>query len=106
MVQVEQEKQFRIFKNAVGDLMFLIRARLDNPEQPRIVYDGNDHALFYRNDKMTILLDYIHPEIREDLKRARGVLVVEIQSESIIREYAAEIKILKEMPLPAEFEKI
>ncbi len=100
MAQVEQEKTFRILKNESGDLMFLIRGRLQNAEKPRIVYDGKDHALFYRNTENTIILDYIHPMIQGDLSRADHVLIVEARGDSIIREYVAEVKLIKELPLP------
>ena len=41
---VEQEKNYNILKNAAGDLMILIRARLDDAEQPQIIYNGGKHA--------------------------------------------------------------
>lgn len=100
MIQVEQEKKYRILKNESGDLMFLIRGRLKNAENPRIVYDGKDHALFYRNSESTIVLDYIHPMIQSNLARATQVLIVEAQGDSIVREYMAEVKIIKELPRP------
>lgn len=97
---IEQEENFNILKNVSGDLMVLMRARMENAHEPRIVYDGGEHALLYRNENNTVILDYIHPQIREDLSHAEGVLVVEAQGQSIIREYVVPVKIMKKIPLP------
>ena len=67
---IEQEKKYDILKNAAGDLLFIIKARLTNEEKPTIVYDGGEHALFYRNKENTIVLDYINPNIRQHLEKA------------------------------------
>ena len=97
---VEQEKQFNILKNPAGDLMILIRARLDNATQPRIIYNGGKHAVLYRNEGNTIVLDFIHPSVRADLERVGGLLVVEAHDGAVIREYMAEVKHMHEIPLP------
>ena len=97
---VEQEKNFNILKNPTGDLMILIRARLDNAISPKIIYNGGDHAVLYRNGDNTIVLDFIHPSVRQDLERVVTLLVVEANNGSIIREYIAEVKHMKEIPLP------
>ena len=99
---IEQEKNFNILKNPTGDLMILIRARLDNAIHPKIIYDGGEHATLYRNDGNTSVLDFIHPSIRPDLERVVTLLVVEANNGSIIREYTAEVKHMKEIPLPSD----
>lgn len=97
---IEQEKKYDILKNAAGDLLFIIKARLTNEEKPVIVYNGGDHALFYRNKENTIVLDYINPNVRQNLEKAFKVLIVEAQGTSIVREYFSDVKYLKELPLP------
>lgn len=97
---VEQEKNFNILRNAAGDLMVLIRARLDDAREPRIIYNGGKHAVLYRNEDNTIVLDFIHPSVREDLKRVANLLIVEEHDGSVIREYMAEVKHMREIPLP------
>ena len=82
--------------------MILIRARLDNATHPKIIYDGGEHALLYRNDGNTIILDFIHPSIRADLERVVTLLIVEANNGAIIREYTAEVKHMKEIPLPKD----
>ena len=97
---VEQEKNFNIMKNPAGDLMILIRARLDDATQPKIIYNGGDHAVLYRNGDNTVVLDFIHPSVRADLERVMALLVVEAHDGSVIREYMAEVKHMREIPLP------
>lgn len=97
---VEQEKKFSILKNPAGDLMILIRARLEDATQPKIIYNGGKHAVLYRNGGNTIVLDFIHPSVRADLERVLNLLVVEAHDGSIIREYMAEVRHMKEIPLP------
>ena len=97
---VEQEKNFNILKNPAGDLMILIRARLNDSNHPKIIYNGGKHAVLYRNDENVIVLDFIHPSVRADLERVLNLLVVEAHDGSIIREYMAEVKHMKEIPLP------
>lgn len=85
MVQhvIEEEKQYNILKNVSGDLLILIRARMDDAVKPQIVYDGGEHALLYRNQNNTVVLEYVHPEVRQDLKNITSVLIVEAQGGSI-----------------------
>ncbi len=97
---VEQEHKYNILKNAAGELMLLIRARLDDAVSPRVVYNGGKHALLYRNSVNVVVLDFIHPSIREDLTHAKRVLIVEAHDGSIIREYTSEVRFLKDIPLP------
>ena len=97
---VEQESKYDILKNAAGDLLIIIKARLSSEEKPTILYDGGEHAMLYRNNENTIVLDYINPSIRKNLQEAIKVLVVEAQGSSIIREYFTTVKLTKKMPLP------
>ena len=97
---VEQEKNFNILKNSSGDLMILIRARIEDATQPKIIYNGGKHAVLYRNSENTIVLDFIHPSVRPDLERVLKLLVVEAHDGSVIREYMVEVKHMKEIPLP------
>ena len=97
---IEQETKYDILRNAAGDLLFIIKARLTSEEKPTIIYDGGEHAMLYRNTQNTIILDYINPNVRKNLENAKRVLVVEAQGSSIIREYFSSVKIMKKIPLP------
>ena len=97
---IEQEKNFNILQNESGALMILIRARLDDAEHPKLVYSGGEHALLYRNEHQTIVLDYIHPVVRKSLRKQKHVLIVETNAGSIVREYMCDVTCLKNTPVP------
>lgn len=98
----EQEGYYDILQNAAGDLLIAIRARSGEPSHPRIVYDGQKHALLYRQQGFSITLDFIHPEIRGALARAEKVLVVEFENSEVVREYEVPVRFVKKIPLPSD----
>lgn len=98
----EQEGYYDILQNAAGDLLIAIRARAGEPANPRIVYDGQKHALLYRQQGFSITLDFIHPEVRGALARAEKVLVVEFENNEVMREYEVPVRYVKKMPLPSD----
>lgn len=100
-LKTEQEKKFEILRNPAGELLIIIRARIDSEEKPTIAYDGGEHALLYRNNTNTVVLDYIHPMVRTSLLNASSVLIVEAQGNAVVREYFASVKQVKKIPLPA-----
>ncbi|MBQ8251398.1 MAG: hypothetical protein IJY92_05755 [Alphaproteobacteria bacterium] len=97
---IEQESKYDILRNSAGELLFIIRARLTNEEKPTIIYDGGEHAILYRNSNNTIVLDYINPNVRQNLTKSTKVLVVEAQGSSIVREYFSSVKSVEKVPLP------
>ena len=98
MQKIEQERKYNILQNASGDLMILIKARLDNAQNPTFVYDEKEHALLYRNESNIVVLDYLHEQVRPLLAKAKKVLIVETQDTSVVREYVAKVKIVKKFP--------
>lgn len=104
-MHMEQERKYDILQNASGDFMIAIRARMDDTSAPRIMYDGGEHALLYRNDDNVVMLDYIHPDVREPLVDAGRILIIEVRDGAIIREYNAPVKKIKKVPLPPDFKK-
>ena len=95
---MEQENNFNILKNGAGHLMILIRARMSGIDAPYVVYDGGQAALLYRDGKNPVLLNYIHTAIRSDLKKQKGVLIVETSDGAIVREYRSPVQVVKTMP--------
>ena len=95
----EQEDFYEAFLNKAGEIMFAIAFRDTAPEEPRILYDGGEHALFYRHPEQTILLDFLHPDIREPLHNVKEVLISEVDSSKVIREYDVPVKLVKKLPL-------
>ena len=95
----EQEDFYEAFLNKHNEIMFAIAFRESQPEDAKIIYDGGEHALFYRSPDKTIILDYIHPEIREPLKNSSNVLISEVTTFKVEREYNVPVKIVKQLPI-------
>lgn len=99
MSKYETEKQYVVAESPVGELYIYIGAKKDTPAHPQIIYDGFDHALFIRNDNQKIILDYINPEVRDKLRKARAVIIVETVMENIKEAYIADMNIVDKIPL-------
>ena len=94
------EKKFVVAEGDAGELYIFLTAKKDAPCAPQIIYDGRDHAVFLRNREQKIILDYIHPDIREKLKKAREVVMVETLLDDNIKDsYFADIKMVEKIPV-------
>lgn len=71
----------------------------NEPKDPLLVYDGNEHAVLYRNQEKGLILDYINPQIRSDLFKAQTVDFCEYDAkkEDIVRIYTVPIKHVKKL---------
>ena len=99
-MKLEQEQQYEIAMSEDEELMISIKKREGGPKDAVILYDGGEHALFYRDPERTIVLDYIHPQARELLKKASQVIVGERDAQGEIENaYEVGIKIVKKLPL-------
>lgn len=93
------EKKFMIAEGEEGELYFFIEAKKNQPQCPQIVYDGKDHALFHRNEEQNIILDYIHPSVRDNLRKANEVVIVEMILENIKDSYIARMHHVDSIPV-------
>jgi len=74
------EEFWDVLQNSAGDIMFCIQTRGGEPVQPEIMYSGGANALYRRRPDQFILLDEVHPDVREALCNAQEVLVAEFNS--------------------------
>lgn len=79
--------------------MISLHARDPEPESPVLIYDGGNHALLYRTPGSSVLLDFIHPEVRPYLLKAEQVLIAETQNYQIVREYTVVCRRVKNLPI-------
>lgn len=91
--------KFIVAEGEGGQLYLFIEAQKNHPDEPRIIYDGHDHAIFLRSPEEKIILDYIHPEVREQLRKARRVVMVETILENIKESYYAEMQMVEKIPV-------
>lgn len=91
--------KFVVAEGEEGEIYIFIDAQKDVPEKPRVIYDGKDHAIFIRSPEEKIILDYIHPEVRDKLRKSVGVIMVETILENIKDSYVAEMQIVDNLPV-------
>jgi hypothetical protein len=99
MTKYETEDKYYIAESTEGELYVYISAKKASPIKPKIIYDGFDHALFVRSPEESIILDYINPDARDKLRKAREVIVVETLLETIKDAYIANMNIVDKIPV-------
>ncbi len=99
MSEYTTEKKFVVAEGDGGELYIFITAKSNKPSSPQIIYDGRDHAVFLRNNDQKIILDYIHPDVREKLSRSKEVVIVETLLENIKESYFADLKVVEQIPV-------
>jgi len=93
------EKKFVIAVDENNELYIFIEAKKNHPDTPRIIYDGFDHAVFLRTPEERIILDYINPEIRSELRKSKRVIMVETLLENIKESYYVDMQIVDKIPV-------
>jgi hypothetical protein len=99
--KIDIEKDYDILQNKDGDLMFNISEREGEPDKPELVYDGGEHALLLRSGSYTVILDYINPDVRQSLVKAKEVLIAEhtkTDKKNFTREYMAAVSCVEQLP--------
>lgn len=99
MSEYTTENDFMIAEGSEGELYIYMEAKKLSPQGPRIIYDGKDHAVFLRSPDQKIILDYINPEVRDKLRKAREVIVVETIFENIKDCYVANMNMVDHIPV-------
>jgi hypothetical protein len=99
MGKVVQENFYEAFLNDDDEIMFAIASRESEPEKPQLIYDGGEHAILYRNKGNTIVMDFLHPDIRPYLSKAQTILISEVNETEVVREYEVFKKQVKNIPL-------
>ena len=94
-IKTEKEKEFNILQNGAGEILFLISVRPGGPENPRLVFDGNNSALLYRSRESAVILEDINPDAKLPLLSVDEVLVVELDNDEVAREYMVPLRVVK-----------
>ena len=99
MSEYTTEKEYYIAEDASGTLYIYLKAKSNHPQMPKIIYDGFDHAVFIRSAGEKIILDYINPQVRDKLRKAKEVVMVETVLENIKDAYIVDVNIVDKIPL-------
>ena len=79
--------------------MFFFRQKKHIPMSRGLFMTGMDHAIFMRRPEERIILDYIHPEVRAQLRKAKRVVMVETILENIKESYYADMQMVEKYRL-------
>ncbi len=93
----ERSGRYDMLCNKDGEIMIIIEYYESGPENPRIVYDGQDQALIYRSRASAFMLNNIEPEARVALSAVDEVLVIEIKDDDVYREYKVPVRHVKSL---------
>lgn len=96
---MEKEGLFDAVQNKDGELLLCIKARLGKPDHPRFFYDGEQTALLIRDQKRSILLEYLSPLATEALETEDKVLIAEILDDELEHEYYAPVSRVRKLPI-------
>ena len=99
MADYKTEDSYLIAEGTEGELYIYLKAKANNPANPQIIYDGMDHAVFVRSPQEKIILDYINPQVREKLRKAYNVVIVETILENIKDCYMASMQRVEKIPV-------
>lgn len=99
MSNYQIEKQYTIAEDASGVLYFFISAKKNTPNHPQIIYDGKEHAILLRSPEEKIVLDYINPQVRDKLRKAQEVIVVESLLDNIKESYYTIMHMVDKIPV-------
>ena len=92
---MQQLKSYTAFLTEAGGLVLVLPPVGANvPENPKIVYDGGEHALFYKTPTQVYILDYLNDVARAALKEQSSVLLFEVNTDlqMIVRDYDVPIE--------------
>lgn len=94
---MRHENDYQVIITHEGVLVFLIKSHLREPEKPFVLYDGSNHATFYRRSDETILFDYLNEQVVPLLTQANHIVVFELddEQEDVSRNYEVYVKHIK-----------
>ena len=88
---------YQILQDPDNDLLLVIEPQDCEPDGPMFIYDGGDTALLFRDWFSNIRLNDIGTDAHEQLLNAKVIYVLEKSGNDIAREYAAPIRIVRDV---------
>lgn len=98
---MQHENDFQVLVSDENGLVFILEQKEGETKSPFLLYDGGNHATFYRRPNQVILLDYLNPEIQSILSDAKFVVIMEMNSakDDIMLDYKVNIKHVPNNPI-------
>ena len=98
---MKQMKSYTTFLTEKGDLVVVIPFIQDSQtSNSKILYDGKEHALFYRRPEEVIILDYLNEAAQIVLRQAGRIIMfeVDLDKQSIINDYFVPVIMTEKLP--------
>lgn len=94
---MEHEYDYNVIITAEGPLVFVVKTRDGEPNNPFILYDGGEHATFYRSEHETVLFDYLNEKVIPLLQEAEKAIIFEIDDDlqEVVKDYEVYVKHVK-----------
>lgn len=89
--------RYDILQNSKGEILIILQERKGPADVPVFIYDGTQYALLYRSHDSTVFFDDIAEGARTPLKSVESLQVVEISDDDVVREYKANVRIVKDV---------
>lgn len=99
MNKAQTPRRYDMLQNKEGEILIIIEKRPEEPDNPRLVYDGGDQALLYRSKVSATMLNTIAEQAREPLMNVEKVLIVETDDDDVVREYNAKVMHVRSLKL-------
>lgn len=103
-MQISQEKQYQILPTVDKGLVFAINMKQGEIRDPKILYNGGNHALLYRSDEDVVILDFLEPRAKRMMQNLSNAHICEIDydEEKVAQLYKVHIHQIFQMPLDVE----
>ena len=98
--KIEKEDAFVALPTTEDELIFAIAVRENEPNQPKLLYDGDEHALLIRSKEDAVILDYLNSEVQKILQHSFKIYVAEIdyKEKKMMRDYMVPIHLVDSYP--------
>ncbi len=98
---IEKEEAYVAMPTTENEIIFAISVKMGEPKSPHLLYDGDEHALLYRDKKDVVLLDYLNSEVQKILQDSQKIYIAEIdyKEKQLIRDYVVPIEKVVSYPI-------
>ena len=98
---VEKEDAYVALPTTEDEVVFAISVKENEPEDPQLMYDNDEHALVIRKNISVVILDYLNTEIQSMLQNSKKVYIAEIdyKEKRLKRDYEVPIALVEEYPI-------
>lgn len=97
---VSKEDAYVVLPTTEDEVVFALSIKEDEPEDPKILYDNSEHALFYRSPEDVIILDFLNENVQRKLEHLDRAFVVEIdyKLKKLLQDYEVPVEIVSSYP--------